>query len=98
MGRDPLRQSVLVLFLVAIVEHAAIREPPARQAFAQLFGHVGASLEERGQRILGYLIDRDSGERGELAIQRLTGEQSQLAEIISPRQAPDFELAAIFLR
>ena len=59
---------------------------------------VGTSLEERGERILGYLVNHDPGERGEFAIQRLTGQQSDLAEIISRRQSDDLDLAAIFLR
>jgi hypothetical protein len=42
----PLRQTELLrLSFVALVEHGALRQLPARQAFAQLFGHAGAGLE-----------------------------------------------------
>src|SRR3984957_10260287 len=99
IGRDAVRQSLFVLLLVAVVvEYRATRELPAREVFAQLLGQVGASLEQRGERVLGYLVNHDPGERGEFAIHRLTGEQSDLAEIISRRQSGDLDLAAIFLR
>jgi hypothetical protein len=80
-----------------VVEHSAIRQLPARQAFAQLLGRAGTGLEERGERRLGYLVNHDPGERGEFAVQWLTGEQSDLGEIVSRRQSDNLNLAAIFL-
>jgi hypothetical protein len=58
----------------------------------------GRALEERGERRLGYLVNHDPGERGEFAIHRLTGEQSELAEIISRRQSDNLNLATILLQ
>src|SRR5216684_6448586 len=99
IGRNPVRQPLFVLLLVVtVVEHGAIRQLPARQAFAQLLGHGGASLEERQERLLGYLINHGSRERSEFAIHRLAREQSNLPEIISRRQSNDLDLLAIFLR
>ena len=78
IGRDPVRQSLFVLIpLVEAVKYGAIRQLPARQTLAQFSGNARTGLEERGKRILGYLINHCPRERGEFAIQRLTGEQSE---------------------
>src|SRR5450631_580797 len=78
-----------------VVEYGAMGQPPARQAFAQLLGNARTRLEKRRERILGYLISHGPSERNEFAVQWLTGEQPELAEIISRRQSHDLDLAAI---
>src|ERR1700730_9824175 len=98
IGCDPVRQSLLVLLiLVMMVEHGAIRQLPACQAFAQFLGNAWTGLEERGERILGYLVNDGPGKCGEFAIHCLTGEQSEFAKIISRRQPNDLDLAAVLL-
>src|ERR1700730_10486577 len=87
----------MLVLLIKAMKHGAIRQLPARQAFAQFLGDAWTGLEERGERILGYFINHGTGERGEFAIQRLTGEQPEFTEIISRRQSDDLDLAAVFL-
>lgn len=84
--------------MAIVVEYRATRELSAREVFAQFLGQAGASFEERGERVLGYFVNYDSGERAEFAIHRFIGEQTDLPEIISRRQSDDLDLAAIFFR
>src|ERR1700730_4246597 len=87
----------MLVLLIKAMKHGAIRQLPAGQAFAQFLGNAWTRLQERGERILGYLVNHGTGERGEFAIQRLTGQQAEFTEIVSRRQSGDLDLAAVFL-
>src|ERR1700728_2351614 len=87
----------MLLLGVTMVEHGAMRQLPACEAFAELLGHGRTCLEEGSERILGNLVNHDPSERSKVALQRLTGKQSDLAEIISRCQSGDLNLAAVLL-
>ena len=99
IGGDAIRQCRprCLLVLLTVAEHRAIRKLPAGQDFAQLLGPAGTGLEERGERLLGYLVNRGPGEGCKFAVQRRTGKQSGLAEIVSRHQSDDLDLSSIFL-
>src|ERR1700722_2719763 len=98
IGREPVGQTLVVLLLVVrVLEDRAARQLPACQAFAQLLSDAWTRLEDRGEGFLGYFINNRPRECGEFTIQRLTGENSALAEIISRGQAGYLDPAAVLL-
>src|ERR1700683_5272656 len=98
IGGNPLRQSRFgPPFVVNVIKYGSLRQLPARETLAQLLGQTRAALNKRRQRRLGDLINHYPGKRGEFAFERLTGEQSDLPEIVSWRQSDSLNLAAICL-